>query len=87
MLPASALLMQAGLTESLAGRFEIHHAAHWDFKECESCFNWDLDTFIYYGGYPGAAPLIDDEDRWAQYIRDSLIETFVHHKFNHARER
>lgn len=75
ILGSFTLLMQAGLTESLAGRFEILHATHWNFKECERCFNWDLDTFIHYGGYPGAAPLIDDEIRWAQYIRDSLIET------------
>ncbi len=75
ILGSSALLMQAGLTESLAGRFEILHATHWNFKECKSCFNWDLDTFIHFGGYPGAAPLIADETRWAQYIRDSLVET------------
>jgi len=75
ILGSSALLVQAGLTESLAGRFELLHATHWTFKECEACFGWNLEQYIYFGGYPGAAPLIETEDRWAQYIRDSLIET------------
>ncbi|MFQ5640212.1 MAG: ATP-binding protein [bacterium] len=75
ILGSSALLVQAGLTESLAGRFEILHATHWYFQECQACFDWDLDTFLYFGGYPGAAALIEDETRWAQYVRDSLIET------------
>lgn len=75
ILGSSSLLVQAGLTESLAGRFEIIHAPHWSFEECALCFKWNLDQFIYFGGYPGAAPLINDEHRWAQYIRESLIET------------
>lgn len=75
ILGSSALLVQAGLNESLAGRFELLHATHWSFKEIETCFGWDVDKYIFFGGYPGAAPLIEDEHRWAQYIRDSLIET------------
>ena len=77
ILGSSALLVQAGINESLAGRFELLHATHWSFKECEACFGWDLDRYIFFGGYPSAAPLIDDEHRWSQYIRDSLIETTV----------
>jgi len=75
ILGSSALLVQAGLNESLAGRFELLHATHWSFKEIKTCFGWDVDKYIFFGGYPGAAPLIEDEYRWAQYIRDSLIET------------
>ncbi len=75
LLGSSALLVQAGLTESLAGRFELLHATHWTLKECEACFGWDLDKYIYFGGYPSAAPLVDTEERWAKYIRDALIET------------
>jgi predicted AAA+ superfamily ATPase len=77
LLGSSALLMQKGLSESLAGRFEIIRISHWTWEECRDCFNWPLDKFIYFGGYPGAATLIDDEARWAQYIRDSLIETAI----------
>lgn len=77
LLGSSRLLVQAGLTESLAGRFELTFAPHWSYTECADAFNWDLDTYIYYGGYPGAATLIDDRQRWAGYIMDSLIETTI----------
>jgi len=77
ILGSSSLLIQKGLTESLAGRFEIIRSTHWSWKECRDCFNWDIDKFIYFGGYPGAAGLIDDEERWSQYVKDSLIETAI----------
>ncbi|MDQ7823848.1 MAG: ATP-binding protein [Candidatus Eremiobacteraeota bacterium] len=75
LLGSSPLLIQSGLTESLAGRFEAIRAGHWTFSECHEFFGWDLDTFIYFGGYPGAAHLIRDRERWSRYIQDSLIET------------
>jgi len=77
LLGSSPFLMERGLTESLAGRFEVIRAPHWSFSEMENAFGWKLDQFIYFGGYPGAAPLIEDPDRWAGYILDSLIETTV----------
>lgn len=77
VLGSSSLLVQKGLTESLAGRFELLHAFHWSFSECAGCFGWDLDRYLYFGGYPGAAPLADEEDRWSAYVRDSLIESAI----------
>jgi predicted AAA+ superfamily ATPase len=77
LLDSSPLLMQGGLTESLAGRFEIIHVPHWSFSEIKEAFRWNLDKFIFYGGYPGAAPLIEDYERWSRYILDSLIETSI----------
>jgi len=77
ILGSSALLLQKGLSESLAGRFEIIQMSHWTWEECKDCFNWSFDKYIYFGGYPGAASLIDDEKRWVAYIRDSLIETAI----------
>jgi hypothetical protein len=61
----------------LAGRFEILHAPHWSFAEMQEAFGLTLDQYIFYGGYPGSAPLIAEPDRWARYIKDSLIETTV----------
>jgi predicted AAA+ superfamily ATPase len=77
MLGSSPLLIQKGLTESLAGRFEIIHITHWGFSEIRECFGFGLNEYIYYGGYPGAAGLIAEPQRWAQYISDSLIETTI----------
>ena len=75
ILGSSALFIQKGLEESLAGRFELVRFPHWSWTECKKSFNWSLDQYIYFGGYPGSAALIGDEQRWGQYIRDSLIET------------
>lgn len=77
ILGSSSLLIQKGLNESLAGRFEVNRMSHWSLSECKACFGWDEDKFIYFGGYPGAASLANDEKRWAQYVRDSLIETAI----------
>jgi predicted AAA+ superfamily ATPase len=75
LLGSSPLLIQSGLTESLAGRFETIPVPHWSFAEMSECFGWDLEKFLLYGAYPGAAPLADDPERWRSYINDSLIET------------
>jgi predicted AAA+ superfamily ATPase len=77
VLGSSALLVQRGLTESLAGRFEVIPVTHWSFAEMQKAFGWNVDEYIFFGGYPGAAELIQDEPRWSGYIRDSLIETTI----------
>ncbi len=77
ILGSSPLLMQRGLTESLAGRFEIIPVMHWSFAEMRQAFGWDVEQYIFFGGYPGSADLIDDHQRWARYIMDSLIETTI----------
>ncbi|MBW1981872.1 MAG: ATP-binding protein [Deltaproteobacteria bacterium] len=77
ILGSSQLLMQQGLTESLAGRFEIIPVTHWSFTEMRNAFGWDLDRYLFFGGYPGAADLILEQERWRRYIIDSLIETTV----------
>lgn len=74
---SSPLLVQKGLTESLAGRFEIVPVPHWSYSEMLAAFGWSVEQFIYFGGYPGAAPLIEDEHRWRRYIADALIETTI----------
>jgi predicted AAA+ superfamily ATPase len=77
VLGSSALLVQSGLTESLAGRFEVIPITHWSFTEMQKAFGWNVDQYIFFGGYPGAAELIQDEPRWSNYIRDALIETTI----------
>jgi uncharacterized protein len=75
LLGSSPLLIQSGLTESLAGRFETIPVPHWSFAEMRGALGWDLETFLVFGAYPGAAPLVGEPDRWRQYIKDSLVET------------
>ncbi len=74
---SSALLVHQGLSESLAGRFELTRATHWIYSEMRDAFAWDVDTFVVFGGYPGAAQLAEDADRWRAYLLDSLVETAV----------
>lgn len=75
VLGSAPLLVQRGLSESLAGRFEVIRLGHWSFAEMQAAFGWDLERFLFFGGYPGAASLVDDVDRWRNYMLDSLIET------------
>jgi uncharacterized protein len=77
LLGSAPLLIQQGVTESLAGRFEVLHVTHWTASEMRDAFGWNVEHFIYFGGYPGAAPLIDDQERWRRYILDSLVETTI----------
>ncbi|MCL2144831.1 MAG: ATP-binding protein [Endomicrobia bacterium] len=71
---SSSLLIQKGLKESLLGRFEVVHSPHWSFGECKKAFGYTLDDFLFFGGYPGAAALKNDEYRWAQYVGTSIVE-------------
>ena len=77
ILGSAPLLVQSGLSESLAGRFEVIRVPHWSFAEMRDAFGWSLEPYIYYGGYPGSAPLIETPQRWRRYILDSLVETTI----------
>lgn len=74
---SSSLLLQKGLRESLAGRFEIIPCQQWDFSECAEAFGFTLDEYLYFGGYPGAASLKDDKSRWLDYLQNSIIAPSV----------
>ncbi len=77
LLGSSRLLLQQGLTESLAGRFETSYLGHWSFAEMEQAFGVTAEKYVWFGGYPGAAALMSDEDRWKKYVNDALIETSI----------
>lgn len=77
LLGSSRLLLQQGLTESLAGRFEKTYMGHWSFNEMNQAFDWNENQYVWFGGYPGAAPMIIDEKRWRDYVSDALIETSI----------
>jgi predicted AAA+ superfamily ATPase len=77
ILGSAPLLMQRGLGESLAGRFEVLPLFHWSFSEMRQAFGWNIGKYLYFGGYPGSASLIGEPKRWARYIRDALVETTI----------
>lgn len=77
LLGSSRLLLKKGLTESLAGRYELIRMPHWSLDEMRDAFGFTLDEYIYYGGYPGSAHLIHDERRWRKYIKDSLVSPAI----------
>ncbi len=77
LLGSSRLLIKDGLTESLAGRYELIEMEHWSYPEMKEAFGMNIEQYIYYGGYPGAAPLIDQPARWRKYMRDSIIEPAI----------
>ena len=77
LLGSAPLLVQRGLSESLAGRFEIIPVTHWSLGEMKEAFGWSLERYVYHGGYPGTAPLVSDARRWRQYVLHSLIETTI----------
>ena len=73
LLGSSRLLLKKGLTESLAGRYELIRMPHWNLQEMRDAFGVTLDEYLYFGGYPGPAHMIKDERRWRKYIKDSLV--------------
>jgi predicted AAA+ superfamily ATPase len=77
LLGSAPLLMQRGLSESLAGRFEVLRLPHWSLTEMRTAFGFTLEQYLYFGGYPGAAPLAKEPERWRRYLLDALIETTI----------
>ena len=77
VLGSSSLQIQSGLTESLAGRFELTRVFHWTYTELQQAFSYDLERFLLYGGYPGSVAFEDDFDRWYAYLKDSIVEAVI----------
>lgn len=77
LLGSSALQIQTGVTESLAGRFELLRVHHWTFAELQAAFGYDLDRYLAYGGYPGAVAFEADRDRWYAYMKEAIIEAVI----------
>lgn len=77
LLGSSRVMLEKGLSESLAGRFEGIRMSHWSYSEMKECFGYTLDQYMFYGGYPGAAELIAEPDRWEQFIQSAIIDTTI----------
>lgn len=77
LLGSSRLLLKKGLTESLAGRFELVPMGHWSYEEMHAAFGWDINQYIYFGGYPGSAVYLPNESRWRRYMRDAIVSPAI----------
>lgn len=77
LLGSSRVFLEKGLSESLGGRFEEIRMSHWSYPEMRDGFGFTLDQYLFYGGYPGAASLIRDEERYQQYIQSSIVEATI----------
>ena len=77
LLGSSRVLLEKGLSESLGGRFEEIRMTHWSYPEMKECFGFTLEQYLFYGGYPGAAELVKDSDRWEQYIQSAIIDATI----------
>lgn len=77
LIGSSRLLLKQGLTESLAGRYEMIRMGHWSYAEMRDAFGWNVNQYIYYGGYPQGARYVNNEKRWRTYIKDAIIEPIV----------
>ena len=79
LLGSSRLLIQKGLEESLEGRYEALKMGYWEWEEMRDAFGFTMEQFIYFGGFPGLAPYINDEDRWRKMMEDSIISPILNH--------
>lgn len=77
LLGSSRILLQKGLEESLEGRFETIKMGYWDWQEMHEAFGFSMDEYVYFGGFPGLAPDIQDEDRWRNLMEDSIISPIL----------
>lgn len=78
LLGSSRVLLEKGLSDSMMGRFETIRLSHWTFPEMQEAFGFSLEEYLYFGGYPGAASLIHDPERWQQYIGSAIVDATIH---------
>ena len=77
ILGSSRVLLEKGLSESMMGRFEEIRMTHWSYPEMQEAFGISLEQYIFFGGYPGAAALVDNQERWEHYVISSIIESTI----------
>ena len=65
--------MLTGTNESLTGRFMPLPVTHWLLPEMVEAFDFTLDEYLFFGGYPGAAPWVDRLDEWRRYFLNAIV--------------
>lgn len=77
LLGSSSLAIQKGLSESLAGRYQLIHAHHWNFEESELAYGLTFNEYLRCGGYPGSYQFKEIERDWADYVKNSIIQSVI----------
>ncbi len=77
LLGSSSLDIHQGLTESLAGRYQLIRAHHWNYGESKRGYGLSFPEYLKFGGYPGTYPLIGRPQEWSEYIRHSILEAII----------
>lgn len=77
LLGSSSLALSQVASESLAGRFELIPVYHWGYHESNALHPMTLDTYLQYGGYPKSYDYLDDTERWANYVKGSIIDRVI----------
>ena len=77
LLGSSSLRLHQGLTESLAGRFQLIEARHWDLASSRKLRKMSVADFITFGGYPGSYALLNKRGAWAAFTQKSIIDSVI----------
>ena len=77
LLGSSRALVMKGLSESLMGRYEEIRLTHWSFSEMRDAFDFTLEQYIFFGGYPGPSIFLPDERRWRDMVRAAMIDATI----------
>ena len=78
LLGSSSLIIQKGLTESLAGRYQTLNVHHWNFLETKKLIpSISLNQFLEMGGYPGSYRFLKKRDQFENFIKNSIIEPAI----------
>lgn len=77
LLGSSRVLLEKGLADSMSGRYEEIRMGHWNYREMRDAFGWSLEQYLFFGGYPGSAALVNDESRWSDYIGASIVDATI----------
>jgi uncharacterized protein len=77
LLGSSSMDIHRGLSESLAGRFELIEVDHWNYSESKELKpKITLDDYLHLGGYPLALSF-DSEKRSKDYLFHSIIDAVI----------
>ena len=52
LLGSSRVLLERGLADSLAGRFETIRIPHWTYEEMHEAFGFTLEQYVYLADTP-----------------------------------